>query len=535
MMFAAGNVMWKLCAVAYLWSLGSVVVSAKTPEIALRATSRALELSSQNLTASANFTVTINGEMVGYVDLGENVMALAPPPSGGRKLYTLGYFKSFQFSPPPQSVADDMMLNLSAHAVGFVLSNMSLVNTSLEGPVYDFEGIARWFVSTQIIENQTGIYIDSSGRHICYNSELTKAYFGPVMPIDTIHFNLSQYEGDLSADITTISQPGQCFTYSKGTPVPPGFPIHADFPGFRRRLSTTGEQRELGKSETDCINMVVSKAGRPKTLANPFLTFKACFNHTGSPNCHGDPHFVTWQGNRFDFHGECDLVYLHAPEFRGLGLSIHLRTMIRGEFSYVDVAALQIGSDILELGSRKGNYLLNGKLADPAKENTVAGFPISYTQDPTKKLPHVTLDVNLGEGEIIRFRQLRNIVSVYILGPKKDDFEAGVGLVGSFATGSLLARDGQTVMADPNAFGQEWQVRDTEPQLFQEIRAPQYPQQCTMPSVAVQESRRRRLEAGITDEEAQLACAGLSEDAYNDCMYDVIMSGDLSMATAYVY
>jgi len=33
MMFAAGNVMWKLCAVAYLWSLGSVVVSAKTPEV----------------------------------------------------------------------------------------------------------------------------------------------------------------------------------------------------------------------------------------------------------------------------------------------------------------------------------------------------------------------------------------------------------------------------------------------------------------------------------------------------------------------
>lgn len=531
--------MWKLCAVAYLWSLGSVA-AAETPEIALRATSGSRQLaSSANMTASANLTVTINGEMVGYADLGEDVLSLAPPPSGGRKLGPATgpskvVLKSFTLT-QPQTVADDMMLNISGSAVGVIRSLSNLANVSLEGPIYDAENIARWFVSIGIIQNGTGIYIEGYVRHVCYNAKITKAYFGPVMPIDTVYFNFSQYQGPNAHPYTVITQPDQCFTYSKGTPTPPGFPIYATYPGYRRRLSTTGKQSELGISETDCINMVFSKVGQYNLAHNPFLTFMACYNHTGSPNCHGDPHFVTWQGNRFDFHGECDLVYLHAPEFRGLGLSIHLRTMIRGEFSYVDSAALQIGSEVLELGSRKGQYLLNGKAADPAKDNTIAGFPISYTQDPTKKLPHVTLDVDLGDGEIIRFRQLRNIVSVYILGPKRDDFEAGVGLVGSFSTGSLLARDGQTVMEDPNAFGQEWQVRDTEPQLFQEIRAPQYPQQCTMPSVSVQESRRRRLEAGITDEEAQLACAGLSEDAYNDCMYDVIMSGDISMAAAYVY
>lgn len=502
------------------------------------------QLSSQDLVESANLTVTINGNFVGYADIGEDVLSLAPSVPGGRRLgpgpppeyyfyngLSLTSFTLLQ----PQTAANDMILNMFGSAVGIIESNASTANTSVEGPIYDAENIARWYVSIQIIQNRTGIYIEAYARHVCYNAKITQAYFGPLMLIDTIYFNLTQYQGTDANPITVETQPDKCFTYSKGTTAPPGFPIHLHPPGVGRRLSTSSKQRELGISELDCITKVVADVGQYNMDRNPFMNFMAKFNHTGAPNCHGEPHFVTWQGKRFDFHGECDLVYLHVPEFRGLGLSIHLRTLIRGEFSFVDVAALQIGSDILELGSHKGKFLLNGKLADPAKDNTIAGFPISYTQDPAKKLPSVTLDVELGEGEIIRFRQLRNIVSVYIVGPKKDDFEAGVGLVGSFLTGSMLARDGQTVMADPNAFGQEWQVLDTDPQLFQVIRAPQYPQKCTMPSVVAEESRRRRLEAGLTDEEAQLACAGLSEDAYNDCMYDVIMSGDVRLAEAYVY
>ena len=460
----------------------------------------------------------------------------SPNPSGGRKLVSGGQVQGISLQTfaltQPGTEGSDSSLEITASAVGVIESLSNKANIALEGPIYDADNIARWYVYIQVVQAQN-ITIQGYARHVCYNSELTKAYFGPELPFEEITFTIYQFQGGHAFPFTIKNQDAYCESYSKGTPAYPGFPIHATFPGFRRRLN--GKQRELGVSETDCLTGVTATAGESSTSVNPVMSFSAGFNHTGAPNCHGDPHFVTWQGNRFDFHGECDLVYLHAPEFRGLGMSIHLRTTMRGEFSYVDVAALQIGSDVLELGSHKGQFLLNGKLADPAKDNMIAGFSISYSQDPTKKMPYVTLDVDLGEGEIIRFRQLRNIVSVYILGPKRDDFEAGVGLVGSFSTGGMLARDGQTTMDDPNAFGQEWQVRDTEPQLFQEIRAPQYPQQCIMPSVSVQDSRRRRLEAGITDEEAQSACAGLSEDAYNDCMYDVIMSGDVSMATAYVF
>ena len=475
--------------------------------------------------------MTINDEMVGYVDLGEDVMSLATPLlSGGRMLdsneQTGMCLTNFQLT-QPQTEASDTMLDIFANATGKYNTPFNIATIAVQGLIFDTESIARWYVSIMIIQNATGIYIDGYARHVCYNAKMTQAYYGPVIPFGTVYFTTAQYQGPNASPFTKIVQNDTCVTYSNAVPA---FQIPN-----RRRLDSNTRQRELGISETDCLVNVTAEGGKNDTNSCPIMTFTALYNHTGSPNCHGEPHFVTWQGNRFDFHGECDLVYLHVPEFRGLGLSIHLRTLIRGEFSFVDVAALQIGSDILELGSRKGKYLLNGKLADPAKDNMIAGFPIKYSQDSTKKLPSVTLDVELGEGEIIRFRQLRNIVSVYIVGPKRDDFEAGVGLVGSFLTGSMLARDGKTVIADPNAFGQEWQVLDTDPQLFQVIRAPQYPQKCTMPSVVAEESRRRRLEAGLTDEEAQLACAGLSEDAYNDCMYDVIMSGDVRLAEAYVY
>jgi hypothetical protein len=41
----------------------------------------------------------------------------------------------------------------------------------------------------------------------------------------------------------------------------------------------------------------------------------------------GDPHFMTWTGKRYDYHGECDLVFARIPLFCiGQGLDIHVRT-----------------------------------------------------------------------------------------------------------------------------------------------------------------------------------------------------------------
>jgi hypothetical protein len=62
------------------------------------------------------------------------------------------------------------------------------------------------------------------------------------------------------------------------------------------------------------------------------------------------------------------------------------------------------------------------------------------------------------------------------------NFDDGVGLLGSGkeeTSAKLFGRDGITDFTDEwNSFGEEWQVRDTEPKLFLDDRMPQYPTGC---------------------------------------------------------
>jgi hypothetical protein len=79
-----------------------------------------------------------------------------------------------------------------------------------------------------------------------------------------------------------------------------------------------------------------------------------------NPYANGDPHFKTWSGGHFDFHGMCDLVLLQSEIFgSGLGLDLHIRTTARRDLSYISSAALRIGPDVLEVES-KGVSFLNG-------------------------------------------------------------------------------------------------------------------------------------------------------------------------------
>lgn len=51
---------------------------------------------------------------------------------------------------------------------------------------------------------------------------------------------------------------------------------------------------------------------------------------SSSPLVFGDPHFETWTGEKFDFHGACDLKLL---ESRSHNLTIHIRTTQRYHYS----------------------------------------------------------------------------------------------------------------------------------------------------------------------------------------------------------
>jgi hypothetical protein len=80
---------------------------------------------------------------------------------------------------------------------------------------------------------------------------------------------------------------------------------------------------------------------------------------------------------------------------------------------------------------------------------------------------------------------------------KSANFINSVGLAWRFRTGNMLARDGKTVMDNVNAYGQEWQVLDSEP--LSDPSSPSAPNGCNLPTPR-QSLRRRRLAATSSDE-----------------------------------
>jgi hypothetical protein len=82
-----------------------------------------------------------------------------------------------------------------------------------------------------------------------------------------------------------------------------------------------------------------------------------------------------------------------------------------------------------------------------------------------------------------------------------------------------------------NAFAQEWQVLDTEPSLFQTLR---FSIRRFVPSVpltiSVVVSRKRRLPTKLL-----LKAMSIKGRGKDDCVFDVLTTGDLEMAVVGAY
>lgn len=180
---------------------------------------------------------------------------------------------------------------------------------------------------------------------------------------------------------------------------------------------------------------------------------------------------------------------------------------------------MRIGNDILEVNSW-GQYALNNvdkaDLDDP--EATLSGFKIVHSNPDVK---HHTFDIVREDKKYITIRVFKDIVALNI--PQSvdpDAYKNSVGLLGS-VEGQMLARDGVTLMTDPNKFGQEWQVHDDEPMLFRVVREPQYPmEQCRLPSVEASAERRRLGQPRVTKLEAEDVCAHLNGEELINCVFD---------------
>jgi hypothetical protein len=248
----------------------------------------------------------------------------------------------------------------------------------------------------------------------------------------------------------------------------------------------------------------------------------------------GDPHFSTWQGEHFEYHGKCDLELVSDPTFAdGKGLDVHIRTEIVRKWSYIKHAVIRIGDDVLQIEGgdvNENRYWFNKVYHGVLK--TIGGFPLSYHKENEHQRSFI---IDLTKGEQIRIKTYKEFVRVDFKHPKESFYGNTVGILGDFKTGKKLARDGFTVIEDNNDFGQEWQVLPTGPKLFVELEGPQLPEHtCVLPSELHAEEKRRRLgEATVTETMAELACAKVSFSERDACVFDVLTTDDVEMAGAY--
>lgn len=203
---------------------------------------------------------------------------------------------------------------------------------------------------------------------------------------------------------------------------------------------------------------------------------------SGGAACGGDPHFQRWNQDRRDsFHGECDLVLLQKSDFagrRGVDLDVHVRTTIESKedaWSYIESAAVKIGSDILEV-AENGNLYLNG-LAVQLKSTDE---PLLFHDDDDYSVSLHSNDkgassyiVNLAGRAVIRIKATGRFHTV-TMDALPSAMMGSTGLLGKYGSGDMMGRDGQ-IMADFVSFGFEWQVQPDDPRLFRASREPQLP------------------------------------------------------------
>jgi len=252
--------------------------------------------------------------------------------------------------------------------------------------------------------------------------------------------------------------------------------------------------------------------------------------------------FTMFTGKKFDFHGECDIVFVNNPDYNnGQGMRIHIRTKQVRWWSYVQSAVVQIGDDTLEVrgGLHSSDYWVNGVKGSKLVQSKIQPFTIGGHRVRFRVLSDITFQYKIflddektdGTAESIVLRSVKDWMKIDLVKHNEKNFGTSVGILGDYTTGEMLGRDGKTVFNDTDAYGLEWQVKKDEPMLFHNVEGPQDPEQCKMPSPAT--IQRRLGENTISRETAAKACAHVDPSSLKDCIFDVMATSDVDMAAVY--
>ena len=238
----------------------------------------------------------------------------------------------------------------------------------------------------------------------------------------------------------------------------------------------------------------------------------------------GDPHFTRWHHSRESFHGECDLVMVHAEDSE---FDLHARTTIDSYFSYIDSAAFRVQDVTVEI--QKDYFVVNGVKLSYKESLPLTQGPVTLVQtiDSDKKQAYEAHFL----GSSIEFKFYKQFLSVNLSGGAAA-MAGATGLLGNFPSGEMYNRDKQRteekISFKEHAF--EWQVNPDDVKLFQEDRQPQLPfEACRMPTGARPARRHLRQNRDLL-QQAEEACAKVSGSDFELCVDDVMMTGDIGLA-----
>lgn len=255
---------------------------------------------------------------------------------------------------------------------------------------------------------------------------------------------------------------------------------------------------------------------------------------SGTAGGGGDPHFYGFGGIFFTWQGHCDLILLKSPKCNNgkSELDIHIRTQRIRKWSTINAIAIKSGENVIEIESNEGVLVLNGNKAESVKTNSLSVTRSITKSSATLKKKTVVYDFVIDSDKMLSVEVNTRTHMVYVT--VKGDYPQGTaGILGSPLAPGQFLRDGTNVTGqDVDEFVEDWQIRDTDPQLFHKNRHPHYPHKCLY-NMADVKSRSRRLKEirTVSKEEAMNACSQHCVEALKDyCMEDVIATGDIDSA-----
>lgn len=260
----------------------------------------------------------------------------------------------------------------------------------------------------------------------------------------------------------------------------------------------------------------------------------------------GDPHVVTFKDVKYSWHGGCTAILSRSVK---LGIEIHVRThrieTRKVAYSYIADVAAKVCGNIIEVAGADGSLIVSGEkklitMSDSAGALSLSGGCSLVKTVKGSRGQIVVYDLDLGGDRSMQIRANTNNGMIYV--DLYGSYPNAEGLLGSTSSEALLGRDGVTDFAGNfNSFAEDWQVLNTEQNLFQELHGPQHPAGCVYDASMMDKKgedskrpfiRRRLMDRdAVTLEEAKKACTNTMDvEKRKLCVTDVMAVGDIEIA-----